>query len=234
MTLVFLVRHAHSTANEENILSGRLSGVHLSEKGKAQARALSTRLSDLPLKALRTSPLDRCIESISPWFKRTIQTDSNSKLVLKIDEDLVEADYGTWSGRKLRALSKDPLWKDIQKRPSRVTFPRGESISAMQLRGIRAVENSLKVRGKGHILLVSHGDVIKSILAHALAMNLDDFQRIVIDPASVSVLDFSNSTPRVLLLNDTRSKLSGGALFGRSKVALVGGGSGTPAKERAK
>lgn len=169
-----------------------------------------------------------------PWFKKVAASERNSKLRLKVEEDLIEADYGNWSGRKLRTLSKDPLWKVVQQKPSRVTFPNGESIIEMQSRGVRAVENSLKVRGKGNILLVSHGDVIKSILANTLAMNLDDFQRIVIDPASVSVLDFSHTTPRVLLLNDSRSKLGGGALFGRAQMALVGGGSGTLTKPKPK
>ncbi len=234
MVLIFLVRHAHSTANAQNILSGRISGVHLSDKGKEQARSLGKRLGNLPVKALRSSPLERCLESITPWLKSANQSEINSKLKLTVDEDLIEADYGIWSGKKLRTLSKERLWKEVQKKPSRVTFPEGESMLGMQTRALRAIENSLKIKGDGNVVLVSHGDVIKSILAHSLAMDLDNFQRIVIDPASVSVLDFSHTTPRILLLNDSRSKLEGGTLVGRAKMALVGGGSGTSTKGRVK
>lgn len=226
MTLVILVRHAHSTANGSGILAGRTEGVHLSALGKVQAKKLSTRLGEIPLKALRSSPLVRCQETIDPWIKYRQKSISYSKPSLVFDEDLAEVDYGLWSGKKLRSLSRDPLWKTIQRTPSQVTFPEGEGLLAMQERSMRSLHDALSQRGKGHVLLVSHGDVLKSIVASALNMHLDEFQRIVIDPASISILDFSGEKTRVLLLNDSRSRLDPNTFLKREKMAQVGGGAG--------
>ena len=234
MTLVFLVRHAHSTANDAHILSGRIAGVHLSPRGRVQSRSLAKRLGDLPVKALRSSPLERCEETIAPWLRRLEKRDTNPRLRLEFDEDLIEVDYGIWSGRKLRSLSREPLWRNVQARPSKVIFPEGEAMARMQRRGIQAVESALQIRGKGNIVLISHGDLIKSIIANALSMHLDDFQRIIVDPASVSVIDFSHATPRVLLLNDSRSRLDDGSFASRGKMALIGGGPGSASRRRAR
>ena len=226
MTLVILVRHAHSTANGSGILAGRTEGVHLSALGKVQAKKLSSRLGEIPLKALRSSPLVRCQETIDPWIKYRQKSIPYSKPSLVFDEDLAEVDYGLWSGKKLRSLSRDPLWKTIQRTPSQVTFPEGEGLLAMQERSMRSLHDALSQRGKGHVLLVSHGDVLKSIVASALNMHLDEFQRIVIDPASISILDFSGEKTRVLLLNDSRSRLDPNTFLKREKMAQVGGGAG--------
>ncbi|HUW87804.1 MAG TPA: MSMEG_4193 family putative phosphomutase [Candidatus Paceibacterota bacterium] len=230
MTLVILVRHAHSTANGSGILAGRIEGVHLSPLGKVQARKLSSRLGEIPLKSLRSSPLERCAETIGPWLNRRELSDSPLMPELTIDHDLAEVDYGSWSGRKLRTLSRDPLWKTVQERPSKVIFPQGESLLGMQRRAMRSVIAGLSQRGKGHVLLISHGDIVKSIIASALGMHLDEFQRIVIDPASVSILDYSGSKPRVLLLNDSRSKLDSDIFAQRGKKTLLGGGPGVARK----
>lgn len=230
MTLVLLIRHAHSQANGSGILSGRAEGVHLSPDGKKQAVQLARRLGDIPVKALLSSPLERCQETISPWLKR--QMNVNPKLAFQTDPDLSEVDYGKWTGRKLRSLSKDPLWKSIQDSPSSVTFPEGESIISMQDRAMRALHRALDRRGKGHVLLISHGDVIKSMIASVLNMHLDEFQRIVVDPASISILDYSTAKPRLILMNDSRSTLNSGLFVNYSKRLLVGGGSGTSAKGR--
>lgn len=227
MTLVILVRHAHSMANAQGILAGRTEGVQLSPVGKSQARKLATRLGEVPLKSLRSSPLERCRETIAPWIRRNRQLTSTLNPTLTLDPDLEEVDYGTWSGKKIRTLSRNPLWNVIQTQPSQVTFPDGENMMAMQKRATRAVESGLAVRGKGHILLVSHGDIVKSIIASALGLPLDEFQRIVIDPASVSILDYSASRPRILLLNDSRSKFDASYFAQRRKKPSIGGGAGT-------
>ena len=228
MTLVLLIRHAHSVANASGILAGRTEGVHLSPRGKREAQELAKRLGELPIKSLRSSPMERCGETIAPWLGRTALT--NPKLTLHIDSDLSEVDYGDWTGRKLRTLSREPLWKTVQEHPSKVTFPKGESMIAMQKRAMGALENGLSRRGKGHVILISHGDVLKSIIASALKMSLDEFQRIVIDPASISILDYSSSKPRLLLMNDSRSRLNPDLFLDRSKRLLVGGGAGVKTK----
>lgn len=226
MTLVLLVRHAHSVANGSGILAGRREGVLLSAAGKKQAQGLAKRLGDIPIKSLRSSPLERCEQTILPWLKMV--SGENPTLTVQIDHDLSEVDYGDWTGRKLRALAKEPLWKRVQDEPSQVTFPEGESLRAVQERAMAALHRGLDKRGKGHVILVSHGDVLKSIIASALNMHLDEFQRIVVDPASISILDYSSSKPRLILLNDSRSRLNPELFVDRRKRLLVGGGAGYP------
>ena len=226
MTLVVLIRHAHSVANGSGILAGRTQGVHLSPRGKKQAQDLAKRLGDLPVKSLRSSPLERCEETITPWLRKI--SILNPKLSLQVDPDLSEVDYGDWTGRKLKALSKDPLWKTVQEQPSKVTFPKGESMISMQERAMTALQRSLDKRGRGHVILVSHGDVLKSVIAAALNMHLDEFQRLVIDPASISILDYSLTKPRLILMNDSRSRLNPDLFLNRTKRLLVGGGAGLP------
>ena len=230
MTLVVLIRHAHSLANGSGVLAGRSEGVLLSPAGKKQAIQLARRLGEIPIKSLRSSPLERCEQTISPWVKMMSQ--SNPRLRVDVDEDLSEVDYGEWTGQRLRTLSKEALWKQVQNVPSQVTFPQGESLSAMQERAIRALERGLAKRGKGHVVLVSHGDVLKSIIAASLNMHLDEFQRIVVDPASVSILDYSSSKPKLILMNDSRSRLNPELFVGRRPSLLVGGGAGHPVAQK--
>lgn len=232
MTLVLLVRHAHSLANGSGVLAGRMDGVQLSEVGKKQARELAGRLGAIPVKSLRSSPLERCAQTIAPWLKKAAEFDP--KIKVDIDPDLSEVDYGDWTGRKLRALSKDALWKKVQEQPSKVVFPQGESMAAMQERAMRALERGLTKRGKGHVILVSHGDVLKSIIAASLNMHLDEFQRIVVDPASISILDYSSSKPRLILMNDSRSRLNPELFLDQRARLLVGGGGGVPEARRKK
>jgi probable phosphoglycerate mutase len=220
-----LIRHAHSEANAAGILSGRLPNVHLSEKGIAQSEDLAVRLGNFPVSSLRISPMERCFETISPWIN-SIVLPSNPKFQPLIDEALTEVDYGTWSGKKLATLSKNRLWKTVQESPSRMYFPQGEGIAQMQSRVMKSVHEAVSEKGKGSAVIVSHGDVIKSIVASALGMHLDEFQRIVIDPASVSILDFSTNKPRTLLLNDSRSVVTDLLIAPKRAKNLLGGGSG--------
>jgi probable phosphoglycerate mutase len=220
-----LIRHAHSEANAAGILSGRLPNVHLSEKGCAQAKNLAVRLGNFPVSNLRISPMERCFETISPWINSVVLA-NNPKFEPIIDPELTEVDYGTWSGKKLIALSKNKLWKTVQESPSRMYFPHGEGIAQMQARAMTSVHRAVSAKGKGTAVIVSHGDVIKSIVASALGMHLDEFQRIIIDPASISILDFSSTKPRTLLLNDSRSVITELLVTPKRAKNLLGGGSG--------
>ena len=220
-----LIRHAHSEANAAGILSGRLPNVHLSEKGNVQAENLAVRLGNFPVSNLRISPLERCFETISPWINSVVLA-NNPKFEPIIDPELTEVDYGTWSGKKLIALSKNKLWKTVQESPSRMYFPHGEGIAQMQARAMTSVHQAVSAKGKGTAVIVSHGDVIKSIVASALGMHLDEFQRIIIDPASISILDFSSTKPRTLLLNDSRSVVTELLVTPKRTKNLLGGGSG--------
>ena len=220
-----LIRHAHSEANAAGILSGRLPNVHLSEEGVEQSEHLAVRLGNFPVATLRVSPLERCFETISPWIN-SIVLPNNPRFEPMVDQELTEVDYGSWSGKKLAVLSKNKLWKTVQEAPSRMYFPNGEGIAQMQSRAMTSVHEAVSTKVKGAAVIVSHGDVIKSIVASALGMHLDEFQRIVIDPASISILDFSTTKPRVLLLNDSRSVITELLVAPKRAKNLLGGGSG--------
>jgi probable phosphoglycerate mutase len=220
-----LIRHAHSEANAAGILSGRLPNVHLSEKGVAQSENLALRLGKFPVSSLRISPMERCFETISPWINSVVLP-NYPKFQAELDPNLTEVDYGTWSGKKLTTLSKNKLWKIVQESPSRMYFPDGEGIAQMQARAMTSVHQAVSAKGKGSAVIVSHGDVIKSIVASALGMHLDEFQRIVIDPASVSIIDFSTTKPRTLLLNDSRSVVTELLVEPKRSKNLLGGGAG--------
>jgi len=220
-----LIRHAHSEANAAGILSGRLPNVHLSEKGVAQSENLAVRLGKFPVSSLRISPMERCFETISPWINSVVLP-NYPKFQAELDPNLTEVDYGTWSGKKLTTLSKNKLWKIVQESPSRMYFPDGEGIAQMQARAMTSVHQAVSAKGKGSAIIVSHGDVIKSIVASALGMHLDEFQRIVIDPASVSIIDFSTTNPRTLLLNDSRSVVTELLVEPKRSKNLLGGGAG--------
>ena len=222
MTTVILLRHAHSTANEIGVLAGRTPGVLLSKKGVAQAINLKNRLGGLEFKDIRMSPLERCEATIKPWAnERNI-----SRSLITFDEDLSEVDYGQWTGKKLSTLALRKEWRVVQKNPSQMIFPGGESLSQVQLRAERALMRSVKRAGKAFSLIVSHGDVIKSIIASALQLDLDKFQKIVIDPSSISILDFNKSGFRLLHLNDQHTNFEYLNKSSRSMKTLVGGGAG--------
>lgn len=220
---IVLIRHAHSQANAKGILSGRLPNVKLSEKGLVQSVELAKRLGNFPVKQIRISPMGRCRETLEPWLNTLPQ--SKTDLVIQ-DEMLNEVDYGSWSGKKLASLSQLKLWKTVQEKPSAMYFPQGEGLAHMQQRAMQAVHESISAKGKGAAVLVSHGDVIKAIVCSALGMHLDDFQRIVIDPASVTILEFSTNQPRLTLLNDSRSQLNELLNSPKRQKNLLGGGSG--------
>jgi probable phosphoglycerate mutase len=220
-----LIRHAHSEANAAGILSGRLPNVHLSEKGLKQAEELAKRLGSFPVSDLRISPMERCFETIAPWINTSVLP-KRPNFEPIIDHELTEVDYGIWSGKKLAVLSRNKLWKIVQESPSRMYFPKGEGIAQMQARAMKSVHQAVSTKAKGSAVIVSHGDVIKSIVASALGMHLDEFQRIIIDPASISIIDFSTTKPRVLLLNDSRSVITDLLVAPKRSKNLLGGGAG--------
>jgi probable phosphomutase (TIGR03848 family) len=218
--LVF-IRHAHSTANDAGILSGQLPGISLSKKGKKQAQELVERLGASSFDSIRVSPMQRCEETIAPWINSRYSRGMKS---YQIDESLIEMNYGTWSGRKLSSLSREKMWKEIQERPSTVQFPQGERMKAMQKRALMSISDALEEKKNGTHLFVSHGDVLKALVASLLKMKLDDFQSLVIDPASVTVIDFDGSKSRLLAFNDSHSPIAPMTSMEKSTKALLGGG----------
>lgn len=223
---VLLVRHARSTANADGILAGRMPGITLDEKGREQAEELRLRLAGLPLTVAVSSPLERTTATARTLVR-------GSGVQLRTDRRLTECDYGDWTGRSLKSLARRKLWSQVQAHPSAVRFPGGESMAEMQSRGVLAVRSladelgALKSPGPRTALVVSHGDVIKGILADALGMHLDMIQRIVVDPCSVSVVRYTEQRPFVERMNDTSGALDGLIQRpSRSSQAVVGGGAG--------
>ncbi|MFJ3823755.1 histidine phosphatase family protein [Streptomyces nodosus] len=228
MPTLILVRHGRSTANTAGLLAGWTPGVTLDERGTTQAAALPGRLDGLPLAEVVTSPLERCQETVRPLL------DSRPGLPLHTDERIGECHYGDWSGRKLAELKDEPLMEVVQAHPSTAAFPGGESMRAMQTRAAEAVRewNARVERDHGPdavYLMCSHGDIIKSLVADALGLHLDLFQRISVEPCSVTVIRYTRLRPFLVRLGDTGDFTS---LVPRAEPpgsdATVGGGAGAP------
>jgi probable phosphomutase (TIGR03848 family) len=197
---VILLRHGRSTANSAGVLAGRTPGVALDEGGRAQAQALVERLAQLPLAAVISSPLQRCRETVAPLAQAR-------ELEVTVDDRFVEVDYGQWTGRELSKLGKEPLWKVVQAHPSAAVFPGGEGLAALQARAVAAIREwdaKLAAEHGPQVLWLActHGDVIKAVLADALGVHLDSFQRIVANPCSVSAVTYTETRPFVQRVND--------------------------------
>jgi probable phosphomutase (TIGR03848 family) len=239
MATVILLRHGRTSANASGTLAGRTPGVHLDDLGLEQAARAGERLAVVPLSELVSSPLERCRETSRAVSTR--QPDGSGKRV-RTDRRLTECDYGEWQGRPLKELARLALWKTVQSNPSAVTFPGGESLAQMQSRAVDAVRRRdaavTAAHGAGAVwLAVSHGDVIKSVIADALGMHLDLFQRINVDPASISVIRYTEARPYVLASNTHEGDLSwlapapakGKSRRRGDRGADVGGGAGPSA-----
>ena len=222
MARIVLLRHAHSVANEKNLLAGRTPGIALSKTGKAQAEELVVRLGATKFDEVAISPLQRCRETIDPWLAA-----DGAKSPVVIDEMVSEVDYGNWSGKTLASLRRKSQWKVVQDFPSQMIFPEGESLLEMQGRALSGFYRLNSVKGKGPRLLVSHGDVIKSIVAHCLGMHLDQFQRLVIEPASITIIDTDSGVSRLVRFNDAKGFLTSERSTNQS---ALGGSTGNSTK----
>ncbi|MEV6103632.1 histidine phosphatase family protein [Streptomyces sp. NPDC051940] len=233
MPTLLLIRHGRSTANTTGVLAGRGPGVALDDRGLEQAAALPGRLAGIGLAAAVTSPLQRCRETLRPLSAAL------PALTVHTEERITECDYGRWTGRKLAELADDPLMATVQAHPSAAVFPGGESMRGMQARAVDAVRDWNTRIADEHgpdavYAMCSHGDIIKAVVADALGMHLDLFQRIAVDPCSVTAIRYTPLRPFVLRLGDT-GDLAGLAPAaapeqdpGRQGAADVGGGAGAP------
>ncbi|NNG41020.1 MSMEG_4193 family putative phosphomutase [Flexivirga sp. ID2601S] len=211
MPTVLLVRHGRTTANTSGVLAGWTPGIGLDETGREQVQRLGDHLAGLPIVRVVSSPLQRCQETAAA----ILAARDGGEVVT--DDRLGECRYGGWTGGKISDLTKDPLWRTVQDHPSAVTFPPSdtfehESLREMSARAVAAVRDTDAAIGAEHgeralWVAVSHGDVIKAVLADALGTGLDAFQRIVAGPASVSVVQYTARRPFVLRLNDNLGQL---------------------------
>jgi len=212
---VLLVRHGRTTANASGVLAGWTAGVGLDDTGREQAQALAARVAaaNLPVSRIVSSPLQRCQETADLVAERAAPG-----IPVGLDDRLGECRYGAWTGRKLSELAKEDLWRVVQDQPSGARFPDGEdypgeSMAGMQSRALEVVRQvDVEVRAASGAdaiwVAVSHGDVIKAILADAAGAHLDQFQRIQVDPASVSVVRYTSRRPFLLRSNDTGGDLA--------------------------
>lgn len=235
MATVLLIRHGRTKANADGVLAGWTPGVVLDDTGAGQARELAARLAVVPLTAVVTSPLERTRETAALMLEGR-----ESAVPVHVDERVGECRYGDWTGASLKTLAKEPMWKVVQAHPSAAVFPgvEGESMAHMQHRAVTAVRDWNERLGADAVYaVVSHGDVIKAILADALGMHLDQFQRLRVDPCSVSIVDYTPLRPFVSRTNDVGGSLAGlkaparkgrraGSRSRRSSDAVVGGGAG--------
>lgn len=196
MGTIILVRHGENDWSKKNKLAGRIPGVHLNEAGHQQAQAVAQRLAALPVKAVYSSPVTRCVETAA-YIADT------HHLTIQHVVELAEVDYGEWEGKKIKKLARQPLWRAVQFFPSRARFPQGEALRDVQRRAVQAIEAITGEHEKDLVVIVSHADVIRLLLAHYLGVHIDLFQRLVISPASASVIALNpEGMVRVLRMND--------------------------------
>ncbi|MEP6463589.1 MAG: histidine phosphatase family protein [Frankiaceae bacterium] len=226
MSTVLLIRHG-LTAMTGPVLAGWTPEVYLNERGRQQAAELAGRLAPVPLAAIVASPLERCQQTAAAVA-------ADRPVEITTEERVGECHYGEWTGQDLKKLSKDPLWRVVQAHPSAAVFPGGEGLAQTQARAVAAVRDwNARLGPEATYAVVSHGDVIKALLADALGMHLDLFQRIVVDPCSLSVIRYTELRPFVARLNDTGGAVSDlippkrrGRRRAASSDAAVGGGAG--------
>ncbi|PSK98103.1 putative phosphoglycerate mutase [Murinocardiopsis flavida] len=223
---LLLVRHG-LTAVTGTSLAGWTPGIHLDERGRTQAADVARRLADVPLRAVITSPLERCAETAA-----VIAAANTAAVDVATDDRFGECRYGDWTGRPLAELAREPMWRVVQSHPSAARFPGGESLAETSQRAVAAVRDHnarLLAEDPAPVYAVcSHGDVIKAIVADALGLHLDQFQRIQADPCSLTVIRYTETRPFLVRLNDI-----GGSVAdlvpdpsGASADAVVGGGAG--------
>lgn len=196
MTIIVLVRHGENEWVKKHRLAGWIPGVHLNEKGQQQAEAAAGRLAELPVTAVYSSPVTRCLET-AEYIAQSHNLD-----IIQL-EDVGEVRYGKWEGKKIKKLAKKKSWFTVQFFPSRFRFPGGEALHEVQYRAAQALETLSQRHPENVIVVVSHADLIKLVMAHYLGVHIDLFQRLTVSPASISVISLTQSgNVRVLRMND--------------------------------
>ena len=193
-TFVLLIRHGENDWVDTNRLAGRTAGVLLNDKGRKQSAALAESLADHPITAVYSSPMERCLETAEPVAKAL-------NLTVIQEPGVLEVDYGEWQGGDLKELAKTPEWQLVQHNPSSFRFPNGETLFEVQVRAVSTIERLRQAHPDQVIAIFSHGDVIRTCLAHFMGTPMDLFQRIIINTASISALAFHGPRPAVIFTN---------------------------------
>lgn len=193
MTSFFFVRHG-ATAHTNHKLSGWMPDLHLTDAGFEQAEAAARSLAEVPLKAVYSSPIIRCLETARPVA-------APHALRVRTRRDIGEVDYGKWTNRSLRVLARTKLWSKVQSWPAGARFPDGEALREVQVRAVRATEELRATHPRGPVCIVSHGDVIRLVAAHYMGVHIDLFQRLAVGPGSITVIAIGDSGPHLVTLN---------------------------------
>lgn len=195
MTQLLLIRHGENDYTRKGKLAGWTPDVHLNDVGQAQAQALAEKLKPMPIKAIYSSPLERAVETALPLAKA-------KGLTIHKRSEVGEVRYGEWTGKSLKSLARTKLWQVVQKQPSAMQFPNGETLRDVQSRAVNEIEKIVAAHPKDIVAIFSHGDIIKLVLAYYLGMPLDMFQRLAINTASMSVVHRLGTMLLVLKVND--------------------------------
>ena len=212
MPIIYLLRHAQSVANTKGILAGQDDSVELSKTGFNQAKSLTSYLSAVKFSKVYSSPLTRCLQTITPFMEK------NPKIDFQVDNRVIEMNYGKWSGQKLATLSKSSKWKQVQNNPAGFTFPQGESFKSMRKRVDLALDDLKSM--KGPILVVTHGDIIKMAITSSLGLPINRFQSFVVEPASLTIINLEKSGATILQSNFKASQ----SVISRFGSNQIGGG----------
>ena len=196
MSRIFLLRHAHSTANAKGILAGRMDGVALSKEGLKQREELEVRLLGAKFDQVISSPIQRCIETLSNFEKAPFVAD-----------EFQEVDYGDWTGRRSASLSRNKAWQEVHRHPASVRFPNGETLPEVQTRALLGLDLHLHTKSR-NVLIATHADVVKVLVLHALGTHLNNIDKLQISNASISILEKNGNDFRVLKVNDDKSAVS--------------------------
>ncbi len=193
-TYVLLIRHGENDWVDQNRLAGRTPGVHLNNKGREQSKRVAESLAEHNISALYSSPMERCLETAE-----AVATDQ--RLPVTAEAGVLEVDYGEWQGGSIKELSKTPEWQLVQHAPSSFRFPDGETLFEVQARAVDTVERIRRQHPNEIVAIFSHGDVIRTTVAHYLGIPIDLFQRVMIGTGSITAIAFHGVIPRVLFTN---------------------------------
>ena len=194
MPIFLLIRHGENDFLKKGRLPGHQPGIHLNERGCAQAQALAESLEQLPIKAIYASPLERAVETAGPLAQAL-------KMEVELRPGLRDADVGAWTGMEIKKLRKNPLWKVVQESPSRARFPQGESILEVQTRIVNEIEAICEKHKTEMVAVIFHADPIKLAVTHYIGLPFDNFQRLAVQPGSVTILGIHGTRTTLMALN---------------------------------
>lgn len=217
MGTVILIRHARSVANAENVLAGQLPGVKLDSEGMQQSKKLASQLGEIPIAKVFVSPLERCLQTITPWLQA-----HGREVPVHSDPRIIEPDYGLWSGRKLEELALEKLWEEVQNNPAQVHFPQGERFVDVWDR-VGSFYHSLSeiASGDSNYLVISHGDIIKFLVSRILNLEFSNFQKLMVEPGSITVAKFHERNAKLVQFNRSDSELT--SLLASGAKSTLGG-----------